>query len=63
VLVLTRKPHQSVRIGDEIQIHVVAIGDGKVRIGIDAPRSIPIVREEIYFQNGRDRSHQDDRDE
>jgi len=50
VLVLTRKPNQSIMIGDEIEISVLAIMGEKVRIGIDAPRSIPVFREEVYLE-------------
>jgi carbon storage regulator len=49
VLVLTRKPNQSIMIGDEIEISVLAIMGEKVRIGIDAPRSIPVFRKEVYL--------------
>jgi carbon storage regulator len=49
VLVLTRKPNQSIMIGDEIEISVLAIMGEKVRIGIEAPRSIPVFRKEVYL--------------
>jgi carbon storage regulator len=49
VLVLTRKPNQSIMIGDEIEISVLAIMGEKVRIGIEAPRAIPVFRKEVYL--------------
>jgi carbon storage regulator len=48
VLVLTRKANQSIMIGDEIEVSVLAIMGEKVRIGIQAPRSVPVFRNEVY---------------
>jgi len=48
VLVLTRKRNQSIMIGDEIEISVLAIMGEKVRIGISAPREVPVHRREVY---------------
>jgi len=50
VLVLTRKSNQSIMIGDDIEISVLAIMGEKVRIGIEAPRSVPVFRSEVYVQ-------------
>ncbi len=49
MLVLTRKSNQSVMIGDDIEVSVLSIIGEKVRIGIQAPRSIPVFRKEIYL--------------
>ncbi len=49
MLVLTRKPNQSIMIGDEIEITVLAIGTDKIRFGIRAPREIPVYRTELYL--------------
>ncbi len=48
MLILARKKDQVIKIGDQITITVIEIGDGSVRLGIDAPRSMPIHRLEIY---------------
>ena len=48
MLVLTRKSNQSIMIGDDIEISVLAIMGEKVRIGIEAPRAIPVFRREVY---------------
>lgn len=50
MLVLTRKSNQSIMIGDEIEISVLAIMGEKVRIGIQAPRSVPVFRKEVYLE-------------
>jgi carbon storage regulator len=55
VLVLTRKGNQSIMIGDEIEISVLAIMGEKVRIGIEAPRSVPVFRKEVYVEIQQDR--------
>ena len=59
MLVLTRKGNQSIMIGDEIEISVLAIMGEKVRIGIEAPRSIPVFRKEVYVEIQRDRAAED----
>ena len=48
MLVLSRKPGEKILIGDEITVTIVMIGPNTVRIGIEAPRTIFIVREELY---------------
>ena len=50
MLVLTRKSNQSIMIGDDIEISVLAIMGEKVRIGIEAPRSVPVFRREVYVE-------------
>jgi carbon storage regulator len=50
MLVLTRKANQSIMIGDEIEVSVLAIMGEKVRIGIEAPRSVPVFRKEVYLE-------------
>jgi carbon storage regulator len=50
VLVLTRKRSQSVMIGDDIEVSVLGVVGEKVRLGITAPRSVPVYRTEVYVQ-------------
>jgi carbon storage regulator len=50
VLVLTRKSNQSIMIGDDIEVSVLAIMGEKVRIGIQAPRDVPVFRKEVYLE-------------
>ena len=55
MLVLTRKSNQSIMIGDEIEISVLSVMGDKVRIGIQAPRSVPVYRREVYMAIQRER--------
>lgn len=48
MLVLTRKQGEKIRIGSNIIISVLSAGDNQVKIGIDAPADMKILREEIY---------------
>ncbi len=48
MLVLTRKQGEKIRIGNDIVITVVGINDNQVKIGIEAPSDVKILREEIY---------------
>ena len=49
VLVLTRKPKQSIMIGDDVEVTVLSINGEKVRLGIQAPSDVPVHRIEIYM--------------
>jgi carbon storage regulator len=59
VLVLTRKSNQSIMIGDEIEVSVLAIMGEKVRIGIEAPRAVPVFRKEVYVEITEDQEVSD----
>jgi carbon storage regulator len=48
MLVLTRRPGESITIGDDVIVTVISASGGQVRLGITAPRSIQVLREEIY---------------
>ncbi|NLI68580.1 MAG: carbon storage regulator CsrA [Bacilli bacterium] len=48
MLVLTRKTKQSIKIGDDIEVTIVAIQGDQVKIGISAPQSIEVHRKEVY---------------
>ena len=48
MLVLSRQSGEAIVIGDGIEIHVVSVGRNGVRIGVTAPRDIPVHRREVY---------------
>ena len=47
MLVLTRKPGQSIMIGDGVEVEVLSVAGDKVRLGITAPRDVEIFRNEV----------------
>ncbi len=48
MLVLSRKKNESIIINDDITIVVVEIRGDKVRLGVDAPKEVPVHRQEVY---------------
>jgi len=48
MLILSRRQGEAIRIGDNIEVKIMACSGGNVRIGISAPSEIPVHREEIY---------------
>ena len=48
MLIITRRPGERIMLGDDIRIHVMEIVGNNVRVGVEAPRSIPVYREEIW---------------
>lgn len=48
MLILTRKTGEILRIGDDVRLTVLGVKGNQVRIGIDAPKSLAVHREEIY---------------
>jgi carbon storage regulator len=50
VLILTRRVGESVIVGDDIVISVIEVRGDAVRIGIQAPRSVSVHREEVYLE-------------
>ena len=49
MLVLTRKTNQSIMIGDDIEVTVLAVSRDKIRLGIAAPKDVPVYRKEVYL--------------
>ena len=48
MLIITRRAGQKVMLGDDITVHVMEIVGNSVRLGVEAPKSLPVYREEIW---------------
>ena len=48
MLILTRRMNETLMVGDDVSVTVLAINGNQVRIGVKAPRDIPVHRKEIY---------------
>ena len=49
MLQLSRKTGETIVIGDDIRVTVMQVAGGSVRVGIEAPRSVPVYREELWL--------------
>jgi carbon storage regulator len=56
LLVLTRKVHQSIVVGDEVEIIVLEVRGEQVRLGIKAPKHVNVHRKEVYDQIAENKS-------
>ena len=61
MLILTRRIGHSIEIAENITVTVLRIKDGQVRLGINAPREIPVHREEIAERIRQERERRSDR--
>jgi carbon storage regulator len=48
MLIITRRPGEKIMLGDDVVIEVIEVSGSSVRVGIAAPKSIPVYREEIW---------------
>ena len=48
MLIITRRPGERIMLGDDVRIHIMEIVGNSVRVGVEAPRSVPVYREEIW---------------
>jgi carbon storage regulator len=62
MLVLTRKTNQSIMIGDDVEVTVLAVSRDKIRLGITAPRDVPVFRKEVYLSIKGEEAADDDDD-
>lgn len=54
MLILTRRTSESIKIGDEIEVVVLGVKGTQVRLGINAPKSIAVHRQEVYLRIQRE---------
>lgn len=50
MLILTRRPGQAIYIGNDVNLTVLGVKGNQVRIGINAPKNVPVHREEIWLR-------------
>ena len=62
MLVLSRKKNESIVINNDITIVVVEIRGDKVRLGVEAPKEVPVHRREVYDAIKRNEARQDEKD-
>ncbi len=48
MLILTRRIGESIRIGDDVTVIVLGVQGNAVRVGVDAPKAVPVHRQEVY---------------
>jgi carbon storage regulator len=56
MLILTRRPQETLVVGDNIKVQVLGVKGGQVRLGVEAPREVPVYREEIWLRIKRDKA-------
>ncbi len=59
MLILTRKVGETLMIGDQVEVTILSIKGNQVRIGVNAPKEIPVHREEIYARIKREQAGQE----
>jgi carbon storage regulator len=63
MLVLSRQKDESIIIGDDIEITIVDVRGDKVRLGITAPREIPVHRREVYEAIQREKKEREEKED
>ena len=63
MLILTRRVGESLKIGDDVSVTVLGIKGSQVRIGVNAPKTIPVHREEVYDRINDEKAAKKDFDE
>ncbi|MFS1523947.1 carbon storage regulator CsrA [Microbulbifer sp. 2304DJ12-6] len=56
MLVVKRRPGENLRIGTNVSVTVLGISGNQVRVGIKAPKSLPVHREEVYVRIQKERA-------
>lgn len=59
MLILTRKVGETLMIGDQVEVTILSIKGNQVRIGVNAPKEVPVHREEIYARIKREQGARD----
>jgi carbon storage regulator len=58
MLILTRRPQETIRVGEDITITILGVEGNKVRVGIAAPRDVAVDREEVFERKQREQAEE-----
>jgi len=63
MLILTRRPQETIRVGEDITITILGVEGNKVRVGIAAPRNVSVDREEVFERKQREQALEEQPDD
>jgi carbon storage regulator len=56
MLIISRRAGESIRIGNDVEVEVLETGSGRVKLGIKAPRAVPVLRNEVWQTEDQNRA-------
>jgi carbon storage regulator len=56
MLIISRRAGESIRIGVDVEVEVLETGSGRVKLGIKAPRAVPVLRKEVWLTQDQNRA-------
>ncbi len=56
MLIISRRAGESIRIGEDVEVEILETGSGRVKLGIKAPRAVPVLRKEVWQTEDQNRA-------